>query len=74
MSEYELQLMAKTIDDLAGQVVGLIAILEEMDGLPKSKKDAIKQKLAGTVTPIFSQGNPRASAEATVDTVLKGFA
>jgi hypothetical protein len=59
------------LNNLSGQVHGIIAILEEMDGQPKSKREQIKQKLSGLTTPIGSQGNLRSAAESVVSRVLK---
>ena len=59
------------INNLTGQVHGIIAILEEMDDLPKSKREQIKRKLSGLMTPIGAQGNLRSEAEGVVSRVLK---
>ena len=66
------QKIEKAVNDLSGQVAGITAVLEDMDGLPKAKKEQIKQKLAGIVPQPFAQGNPRAVAETTVERILKG--
>jgi hypothetical protein len=64
--------LEKAHNELLGQVHGIIAILEEMDGLPKLKREQIKQKLSGLMTPIGMQGNIRSAAETVVSRVLKG--
>ena len=58
------------INNIAGQVQGIIAVLEEMD-LPSNKKIVIMDKLARLMSAADQQGAPAAEARKVVQRVLR---